>query len=309
MFARSALIRPCMAPLAMVTRTMATNVPKAAPAAKDALSNRQKFKQIAPPSGLFDRLERLGFGTLRRTKRYQAVRGQQKHQQERNEKGKSKKNEAEPHYRLPPLTFYAGAKQASSFPKDTMEEIGFVGRSNVGKSSLLNSLAESTIVRTSDKPGLTQQINFYTVGRLFMMVDMPGYGFAFAEDETRQQWKELIDTYITERRALKRIFVVIDARHGVKLADLEFLKVLDQKNVRFQVVMTKCDLVVLPTLARRMMLVQDAVRQYRRAVQDVLVVSSKTGAGVNQMRKELLALAGHLKQKDFYIDLANKKNK
>lgn len=73
-----------------------------------------------------------------------------------------------------------------------MDEIAFVGRSNVGKSSLINSVAESTIVRTSDKPGLTQQLNFFNVGKLFYMVDMPGYGFAFAEEEQRKQWRELV---------------------------------------------------------------------------------------------------------------------
>lgn len=90
------------------------------------------------------------------------------------------------------LSFFAGAKVPSSIPPESLDEVAFVGRSNVGKSSLINAVADSTIVRTSDKPGLTQQLNFYHVGKLFHMVDMPGYGFAFAEEEQRQQWRELV---------------------------------------------------------------------------------------------------------------------
>ncbi|CAO3589513.1 unnamed protein product [Absidia cylindrospora] len=263
----------------------------------EQLSNRQKFKQIDPPLRLYEKLERLGFGTLRRTKRYQFVRQQ---------KTKDKHLVPDPEYKLPLLSFFAGAKTPASFPSENLEEIGFVGRSNVGKSSLLNSLASTTIVRTSDKPGLTQQLNFYSVGRLFSMVDMPGYGFAFVDDDQRKQWRHLMETYINERKTLKRVYVVIDARHGLKLADMDFLKMLDMKRVKFQVVMTKCDLQVLPTLARRIMVVQDNIHGFRNALKDVLVVSSKTGAGVNQMRKEMLFLVGHLKEKDFYQD-KNKK--
>ncbi|KAI8376162.1 P-loop containing nucleoside triphosphate hydrolase protein [Radiomyces spectabilis] len=271
--------------------------------APETLSNRQKFNRIQPPLKLYEKLERLGFGTLRTTKRYQTV-----HKQ-KSQKTKSVHSEVapEPEYQLPLMSFYAGAKTPASFPVENGEEVAFVGRSNVGKSSLLNSLASTTIVRTSDKPGLTQQINFYSVGRLFTMVDMPGYGFAFVDDEQRQQWRNLMERYVSERKALKRIFVVIDARHGIKVADLDFLKMLETKRVKFQIIMTKCDLQVLPTLARRIMVVQDAIQPFRNAVKHVIVVSSKTGAGINQMRKEMLFLMGHLKEKEFYQEKANPK--
>ncbi|RCH80133.1 GTP-binding protein, partial [Rhizopus stolonifer] len=192
------------------------------------------------------------------------------------------------------------AKTPTSIPPESLNEIAFVGRSNVGKSSLINSVTESTIVRTSDKPGLTQQLNFYNVGRLFHMIDMPGYGFAFADEEDRHQWRHLMETYISERKTLKRVYVVLDARHGVKVADVEFLQMLNTKKVKFQIVLTKCDLLVLPTLAKRIVAVEDHIKPLRHAVQDVVVVSSKSGAGINQFRKEILFLMGQLKPKSFY---------
>ncbi|KAI9032598.1 P-loop containing nucleoside triphosphate hydrolase protein [Phycomyces nitens] len=262
-------------------------------AGESELSNRQKFNRIEPSARVYEKLEKLGFGTLRQTKRFSVVRGKQKPISEKD-------GPPDPEYSFPLLSFFAGAKTPASFPPESLVEIGFVGRSNVGKSSLINSLADSTVVRTSDKPGLTQQINFFSAGSLFHMVDMPGYGFAFVDDIERQQWRDLMENYAEKRTALKRLFVVIDARHGLKVADHDFLKMLDSKKVRFQIVLTKCDLQVLPTLARRVMIVQESIRTYRHSVKDVLVVSSKTGSGVNQMRKEILFLTGKLQPREFY---------
>ncbi|KAG0173978.1 GTP-binding protein [Apophysomyces sp. BC1015] len=273
--------------LAAARRSMATTAVK-------PLSNRQKFNQIQPPRSLYEKLERLGFGTLRRTSRFV-----QMHKAKEPSKFDVERP-ADPEYSFPLLSFYAGAQTPASFPPETLGEVAFVGRSNVGKSTLLNELAATTIVRTSDKPGLTQQINFFSVGRLFCMIDMPGYGFAFVDDEKRQQWRHLMETYIEKRKTLKRIYVVIDARHGLKVADLDFLKMLNSKRVKFQIVLTKCDLQVLPQLAKRIVTVQESIKQYNNAVQDVLVVSSRSGAGINQMRKEMLFLMGHLRSKEFY---------
>ncbi|KAI8142608.1 P-loop containing nucleoside triphosphate hydrolase protein [Fennellomyces sp. T-0311] len=252
------------------------------------LSNRQRFNQIQPPQKLYEKLERLGFGSLRRTKRFAW----------QNKAGPSEAKE--PEYNFPLLSFFAGAKTPASFPPEDLGEVAVVGRSNVGKSSLLNCLAATTIVRVSDKPGLTQQLNFFSVGRLFYMVDMPGYGFALVDEKEREQWRSLMEYYISNRKTLKRVYLVVDARHGLKVADLDFLRMLDSKKVKFQIVMTKGDIPVLPTLARRIITVQEGIKGFRNAVQDVLVVSSKTGAGVNQMRKEMLFLMGHLKPKEFY---------
>ncbi|KAJ8656191.1 ribosome biogenesis GTP-binding protein YsxC [Lichtheimia ornata] len=250
-----------------------------------SLSNRAKFRQIQPPRQIFEKLERLGFGSLRRTKRYEGVvRTLQKPE-----------GPPDPEIKFPLTSFFAGAKTPASFPPEDLPEVAVVGRSNVGKSSLLNRLASSTVVRVSDKPGLTQQINFFSVGRLFFMVDMPGYGFALVDEKERQAWRQLMEDYISSRKILKRVYVVIDARHGLKIADLDFLQMLNSKRVRFQIVLTKCDIPVLPDLARRVTMVQKDIAQYRNAIKDVLVVSSKTGAGINFMRKEMLFLVGHLR--------------
>lgn len=274
------------------------------------LSNRQKFNQIQPPIKLYEKLEKLGFGTLLKTKRFAGVHKQKaKRDQQRLQHTERVGPPPEPKYAFPLLSFFAGAKTPKSFPPESLKEIAFVGRSNVGKSSLINSVAESSVVRTSDKPGLTQQLNFFNVGKLFHMIDMPGYGFAFVDEAERQSWKELMETYISQRKTLKRIYVVLDARHGVKVADTEFLKMLNSKQVKFQVVLTKCDLLVLPNLAKRIMTVEEHLKPYRNAVKDVVVVSSKTEAGINQFRKEMLFLMGELKPKEFYEAIQNGKTK
>ncbi|KAF9336917.1 hypothetical protein BG006_006885 [Podila minutissima] len=110
-----------------------------------------------------------------------------------------------------------------------LQEIAIVGRSNVGKSTMLNTLTESpNTARVSSKPGLTRQLNFYRCGDKFVVVDMPGYGFAFAKEADKVAWKELIEEYLGSRKTLKRIYVMIDARHGLKVADKEFLSMLDR---------------------------------------------------------------------------------
>jgi len=262
-----------------------------------ALSNRQKFNQLQPPPSVFTKLEKLGFGELRRTSRYASLRKVAAKDKDQNQ------NQAiEPEYRFPLLQFFAGAKIPTSIPDVSVPEVAFVGRSNVGKSSLINALAESSTVRTSDKPGLTQQLNFYSVGRLFNIIDMPGYGFAFADEDKRRQWRELMETYMTQRSTLKLVYVVIDARHGLKVADKEFLSMLEKQRVPFQIVLTKCDLIILPTLARRYMVALQDVAQYRHARKEVAIASSRSKAGINQLRKEILRNVGHLRSEKYYID-------
>ncbi|KAF9180154.1 hypothetical protein BGZ51_006408 [Haplosporangium sp. Z 767] len=176
-----------------------------------------------------------------------------------------------------------------------LQEIAVVGRSNVGKSTMLNTLTESpNTARVSSKPGLTRQLNFYRCGDSFVLVDMPGYGFAFAKEEDKTAWTELIDEYLGSRKTLKRIYVMIDARHGLKAADKEFLSTLDKKSKKFQVILTKCDLVTPPDLARCYMTVQEELKKsYNNAITDrLLMVSSYTGAGMNNLRKDMLFVCG-----------------
>ncbi|KAK3842657.1 MAG: P-loop containing nucleoside triphosphate hydrolase protein [Linnemannia gamsii] len=178
----------------------------------------------------------------------------------------------------------------------TLPEIAIVGRSNVGKSTMLNTLTESpNTARVSSKPGLTRQLNFYRCGDKFAVVDMPGYGFAFAKEADKEAWKELIEDYLGTRKSLKRIYVMIDARHGLKVADKEFLTMMGStSSKKFQVVLTKCDLISPPDLARTYMVVQEELKKsFKNAMTDrVLMVSSYTGAGMNTLRKDMLFACG-----------------
>ncbi|KAG0202715.1 hypothetical protein BGX33_009527 [Mortierella sp. NVP41] len=178
----------------------------------------------------------------------------------------------------------------------SLPEIAIVGRSNVGKSTMLNTLTESpNTARVSSKPGLTRQLNFYRCGDKFVVVDMPGYGFAFAKEEDKAAWKELIEDYLGTRKSLKRIYVMIDARHGLKVADKEFLTMMGStSSKKFQVVLTKCDLISPPDLARTYMVVQEELKKsFRNAMTDrILMVSSYTGAGMNTLRKDMLFACG-----------------
>ncbi|KAK9709425.1 hypothetical protein K7432_009052 [Basidiobolus ranarum] len=174
------------------------------------VSNRRKLRLIKPPVQLEDYITRLNLGVVK-TGRF------------------SQKSRAEYESRvmMPVLQFFAGAKDPASFPPESLPEVAFVGRSNVGKSSLINVLADSTAVRVSSKPGLTQQINFFTADDEFHIVDMPGYGFAYAKEEMRESWKNLIETYIAKRRTMKRLYILVDSRHGVKYIDKQFMEMVD----------------------------------------------------------------------------------
>ncbi|RIA92064.1 P-loop containing nucleoside triphosphate hydrolase protein [Glomus cerebriforme] len=255
---------------------------------RQEISNRQKFRQINPPPSILKEIEALKLGKPRKTKisRFAtkvAIIGRKKLE---NKLGKLEVEQEE--LELPHLTFFAGAKIPSSFPPEKVPEVAFVGRSNVGKSSLINALADTTVVRTSDKPGLTRQINFYAAGRIFNMIDMPGYGFAYVKEEEITQWKELIETYISTRKTLRKIFVIVDARHGIKLADIEFLEMLNKKSIEIQIVLTKCDMVIPPDLARRYVIVKEKLKQYKNAIEVPLMVSARKKTGILKLRKEIL---------------------
>ncbi|CAG8479202.1 11951_t:CDS:2 [Acaulospora morrowiae] len=261
------------------------------------ISNRKLFKQIEPPQEVLKEILALNLAKPRKYKigRYDtkvAAIGKKKLEQRLS----NVEFEKDEHLEFPHLSFFAGAKVATSFPTEKVPEIAFVGRSNVGKSSLINTLADTTVVKTSDKPGLTQQINFFAAGNIFNLIDMPGYGFAYAKEEERLRWKELIETYISTRKTLKRIFIIVDARHGIKLEDKKFLSMLDQKEVEFQIVLTKCDMVISPELARRYTLVKEQLKIYRNVVEKPLMVSAKKNSGILKLRNIILAMVGGLER-------------
>ena len=188
---------------------------------------------------------------------------------------------------------YAATNEAS-LPEDdvSIPEVAFAGRSNVGKSSLINAVTLSSAARSSDVPGKTQSLNFYDVSRRLRVVDMPGYGFAFANDDRVTDWNRLMDRYLTGRKALKRVYVVIDARHGLKQPDREMLAFLSKYGgVSYAVVLNKTDLVKPADLARRAFLIKEELRAAKRARAEVWMASTSTGAGVAEFGAELLGLA------------------
>lgn len=189
------------------------------------------------------------------------------------------------------LTFFAAAKVSSSFPPPGLPEIAFAGRSNVGKSSLLNSLTRQWgVARTSDKPGLTQTINFFELGNV-CLVDLPGYGFAYAKEEVKDSWEELVKEYVSMRVNLKRVCLLIDTKWGMKPRDRELIDLMERYQTKYQVVMTKTDLVFPIDVARRAMQIEESLKSNKSLVQPVMMVSSKSGAGIRSVRTVLSKIA------------------
>jgi len=185
------------------------------------------------------------------------------------------------------VKFAYAAKTFDSFPPETLPEIAFFGRSNVGKSSLLNALTDSAIARTSPKPGLTQTLNWFRLSAELFLVDFPGYGFAFVSESKKENWKELFEIYINQRRTLKRVILLIDARVSIKPSDIEMMEMFQKHKARFQVVLTKTDHLHPEDLARKYSQIQSQLKHYSAMIPRMLMVSSKTGAGISDLRKEL----------------------
>lgn len=188
-----------------------------------------------------------------------------------------------------PCDFVMGAAQLSQIPDGDMPEVAFIGRSNVGKSSLINALVNrKALARTSNTPGRTQQLNFFNLGNRLMLVDLPGYGYAKASKTDVAQWNQLIRDYLRGRASLRRVCVLIDSRHGLKPNDIEMMQMLDEHAVVYQLILTKRDKV------KGVKEVEDgieAVRANHAALYpDVITTSAEKRIGIDELRLALYSL-------------------
>ncbi len=186
--------------------------------------------------------------------------------------------------------FLLGVASLRQLPEDSLPEVAFAGRSNVGKSTLLNALTgRKALARTSNTPGRTQQLNFFDLGGRLTLVDMPGYGYAKAPKAEVAAWTRLIRDYLRGRVGLRRLCLLIDARHGVKPVDTELMDLLEESAVVFQVVLTKAD--KAKNLAALIAETQKTVAAYRAGAPLVLATSSRQSRGIAELRAELAKLA------------------
>ena len=188
--------------------------------------------------------------------------------------------------------FVAGADRIEALPPIGLPEIAFAGRSNVGKSSLVNALTgRTTLARVSHTSGRTQQLNFFDLGGRLGLVDMPGFGFARVAKSKIKDWSGLIERYLRGRPSLRRVCLLVDARHAAMAVDRAFMDRLDAAAVSYQVVLTKSDKVKPEALAERIATLGAELAQHVAAHPDIIVTSAHAGTGIPELRAALAALA------------------
>ncbi len=190
-----------------------------------------------------------------------------------------------------PVDFLKGVVTMAGMPPADRLEVCFAGRSNVGKSSLINALTgRKSLARASNTPGRTQEINFFTLGDLRYLVDLPGYGYAEAPVAVVAKWQALLKQYLAGRQTLRRVFVLIDARHGIKAVDDEILSLLDRSAVTFQVVLTKVDKILRHEREAVIEQVKGALASHPAAFSELVVTSSEKGEGIETLRAIIATL-------------------
>lgn len=194
--------------------------------------------------------------------------------------------------------FLRGVPSLNDLPDFGQPEVSFAGRSNVGKSSLINALTDrNTLARVSNTPGRTQQLNFFSLGKRLILVDMPGYGYAKASKSSIAQWNGLIQLYLKGRPTLSRVYVLIDGRHGLKPNDLEMMQMLDVAAVSYRLVLTKVDKVSPSQLRELQKDIEEKIKTHPAAFPKISLTSTVAKLGIAELRAEIAQFAiGNLQQ-------------
>lgn len=188
--------------------------------------------------------------------------------------------------------FVLGVAALNQLPDSDRGEVAFAGRSNVGKSSLLNALtSRKALARTSHTPGRTQQLNFFDLGGQLYLVDMPGYGYAKVSKGTRDEWNELMRSYLRGRVNLRCCFILVDARHGLKDTDIDMMKMLDEAAVSYRIVLTKTDKVKSAEREKRISDITKAVKKHGAAHPEIALTSSHKNFGIAELQN---IIAGYI---------------
>lgn len=186
-----------------------------------------------------------------------------------------------------PPTFKIGALSERDLPINNIKEVVFIGRSNVGKSSLINAITNSKIAIVSKTPGRTKQLNFFQIKDRVTIVDMPGYGYAKAGRNEVENWNNLIFSYLLSRKNLERVFLLIDSRHGIKDNDNEMMNILDKRGVLYQIILTKIDEIKQNELEKRISEINNILKQHTALYSEVLYASSRDNIGISNIRKTI----------------------
>lgn len=193
--------------------------------------------------------------------------------------------------KFPEVTFFRGCKSLDDLPTDRLPEVCFAGRSNVGKSSLINAITgKRDLARASNTPGRTRELNYFLLDERMYLVDLPGYGYAEAPKKEIKQWTRLTRDYLRGRPTLRRVFLLIDSRHGIKENDETIMEMFDETAVNYQILLTKADKISKAEQQACFEKVQETIAKHGAAHPQSILTSAEKGEGLDAVRKEILTL-------------------